>query len=317
MSLNNIYLYQIFLKIRRKSNKGLLIFLLINQFLISGFCALLSNHWYIGILIGILLNLIVITLMISPFGEWSVRTSNGCGQIDHDSEDYKRFYRIFKEAHQMALEEDPHTPEQVDLFFRPDADINAFATGRHTICINLGTRVLDDATIYGIFAHELGHLAHFDTDDHILIYSSSVFIEGYLRLSLICMWFVTVISWIVALFTRDDDSLIVHLFISFAYFMTYRMYQLFSKVWSKVGRALTKKTCREEEYDADEFACLLGGGEALIRFFDNGRPPVKEAGLFALLAEDHPAEENRVARMREFLAAHEGELPVNPYEEEV
>jgi len=301
--LDDIYIVQLFRKIVRHSNYGLAVYLIINQILISGFLAMCTRHWYIGALIGVLLNLIVVTAILSPFGEWYLRCACECGDIDHDSPEYKRITAIFEAAHARARALDPNVPEQVDLYFRDDDSFNAFATGRHTICINTGTLAADDEMIYAVFGHELGHLAHRDTDDFALITGGNVFIDGFRTAMRIGSAMMVVCMSIAGIFIGGEEGWFMDWVGRLSHRLTLFIDGLLALIWFHLGLILIRKTSREQEFEADAFSVEIGGGPALIRLFsgNDSQPSKKERGLFAVLEADHPDDEARVARMQAIL----------------
>src|SRR5690606_35835163 len=84
----------------------------------------------------------------------------------------------FKEVLKQARELDPHISEDVKLYIRNTQDVNAFAIGRKTICITDGLLKAPVEQIKATIAHEIGHVAHRDTD-WILVISVGNFIVTF------------------------------------------------------------------------------------------------------------------------------------------
>ena len=175
-----------------KENIPLCIYLLINVVIMGLVCTMFTEgNVLLGMLAGLVVYIISITVTLSPFGEWLLRKRTGCGPIT-DQNVAARITPLFNEVYARAKKEYPSLPDDISLFMNEDKSPNAFATGRRTVCITRGLLNMSDDQIKGTLGHEFGHLAHKDTDKVLVISIGNTFITA------ICMKVViTFVSFII------------------------------------------------------------------------------------------------------------------------
>ncbi len=189
-----MYLFDFLRRLFRKSNIPVVIYLVINVFIIAvgiklalDFLAL-SGATVVGMaetsgtssahpilekmfemqymtcfLGGIIVYGFCLAIALSPVGEFIVRRQTGCTVIRRV--DQINFIEpIFREVYDKALEMDPMLSRRIRLYINDDQSANAFATGRRTICITEGLLHQTPDMIKATLAHEFGHLSHKDTD---------------------------------------------------------------------------------------------------------------------------------------------------------
>ena len=299
--LKKVYIFDFLSRMVKKSNIPLFIYLLLNiviiGLIVTLFCQL-PIYW--GILAGLILYTASISIALSPIGEAILRHQTGCRKIE-DPEIIERLYPLFKEVYYKAKQAEPKISNDVRLFMNDDDCPNAFATGRKTMCVTQGLLELDDEAIKATLGHEFGHLAHKDTDRILVVRIGNTFISAIAIMfqigALMMEWF----SYIVGIFTGNDEGFLVAMFGTIARVITMFVINVFLKLWDLLGVALCMKTSRNNEYEADEFSVTLGyanGLVALLSFIGGEKPK----GLFATLASSHPASSDRIARIRQIAA---------------
>ncbi len=112
---------------------------------------------------GILVYGVCLFISLSPIGEFAVRRQAGC-RVIRRVDQINFIEPIFREVYDKARELDPSIPRNVRLYINEDKSPNAFATGRRTICITEGLLHENPEHIKATLAHEFGHLSHKDTD---------------------------------------------------------------------------------------------------------------------------------------------------------
>lgn len=304
----------------RKSNTTVVIYLIINYILISAIIGLLfSGGGGIGILLGFVVGLVAyiisLALALSPVG-------SGCCGCSVNAIRLKSYLRIandilpiFQEVYQQARREDSSIAPDIKLYFTENEDENAFALGRKTIAVTTGglQNPMFREQLKGILGHEFGHLAHKDTDLLLLITVGNMIITigiTILKIIILAATFLfnavaTIVGW---LSHGDRDHGICVFFLklgtSIASFLSLVFINLFMRLWTKIGQLLVMKGSRENEYEADAFACLLGYGRELYSFFQSmgGEEEVSKLGI---LVSTHPPTALRMERVQNLINEQE------------
>ncbi|MCR5597869.1 MAG: M48 family metalloprotease [Lachnospiraceae bacterium] len=189
-----MYLFDFLRRLFRKSNIPVIIYLVINVFIIAlgiklvlviialfgasfiGFAdvngavteypileKMFEMQYMTCFLGGVLVYGVCLFIALSPIGEFIVRWQAKC-KVIRRVDQINFIEPIFREVYDKAKEMDPSLPRNVRLFINEDKSPNAFATGRQTICITEGLLYETPDHIKAILAHEFGHLSHKDTD---------------------------------------------------------------------------------------------------------------------------------------------------------
>ena len=291
----------------KKNNIPILIYLVLNVFIITWiFYALSSsdstvepNFWGC-LLTSIVIYAISILIALSPIGEWILRVQNECKKIKR-KEQIAVIGPIFNEVYAKAKERYPDLSDDITIYIRPKSrkkddyeGANAFAAGRRTICITEELLYQPEDQIKAVLAHEFGHLAHHDTDIILVITVGNMIITAIIS-------FVLIISAILKVLfggmsqSKDGGAVGVAGLIMTALFTF--VINLMNRVWSQIGVWLCMKSSRSNEYLADEVSFNLGYGVPLCEFLD-AAGDYKAEGLFAALASSHPDTDDRIARLQ-------------------
>lgn len=280
----------------RKNNIPIYIYLILNIFVIYILFGLAfsTSNFIIVFLFSLGIYVVSLVIAISPFGEWILRLHSGCRKIKRkDQIDY--IEPIFKEVLKQARELDPHISEDVKLYIRNTQDVNAFAIGRKTICITDGLLKAPVEQIKATIAHEMGHIAHRDTD-WILVISVGNFIVTFVYI--IVRVFGKMMSTFFELLPSSDNLTdggvkvagMVQSYITDAIIIALMW------AWTKIGILLVMKSNRDNEFEADKFAFNLSYGNALCELLDSSTESSTK-GLFANLMSSHPDKNDRIAAL--------------------
>lgn len=286
------YFADFFVRMKRRSNYPVLIYMLLNTYIIGEiFSGVFGMPFWTAYLVGLVIYGISLMLALSPLGEWYLRWEAGCKKIKR-KEFIDRLEPLFYSVYEKAKKQDPSISDEVQFYMSEDPSPNAFATGRKTVCITKGLLSLDDAQIKGILGHEFGHLAHKDTDLVLLVYVGNMIFNAIIMIINVVVLIVMAIGMGTFIRSEKLSALLTHLLYTVTVgFLLW--------IWAKIGLWLTMKTSRNNEYEADEFSFELGYGNGLcsgLEAIASGGAPDK--GLFAGLAASHPDTDDRIARLQ-------------------
>ena len=301
-----MYIYDFFRLIPRKSNLTILVYLIINIFLMSfivGGLFFSQYPFFIQFIIGFDVYFLSLLISLSPLGEAYLRFQQKCKKLTR-KEDINKIEPLFREVYAKARKLENSIPPDVQIYINEDDSPNAFATGRKTICICRGLLDRPDDEIKAVLAHEFGHLAHHDTD-LILVVSVGNSLINLFVVGLRIVIDIISIGMSIALSAAPGTSnhagdigikiqhLLAHVFI-----------QVLVKIWTQIGVFLVMKSSRENEFEADEFAYNLGYGNDLCACLDSIAPDSKLDGLFASLEASHPQTSDRIGRLQSLGATY-------------
>lgn len=308
-----MYIFDFFKRMTRKANLPVLIYLVLNVFIIGYMVQLLLGGGLNGseneiipfwqaMLMGLVIYIISLVIALSPLGEWMLRVQTGCKKIERV--EIKNYIEpIFEKVLAEARREDPSIPEDVKIFINGDESANAFATGRKTVCITEGMLGRPREEIEAALAHEFGHLAHKDTDLILVVAVGNLIVTGFILGIRIVIELVHIFIALIGIMIGGGEGLI-----TIAANALYRLLMIaivagLTWLWTKIGVVLVMKSSRANEFEADAFAYKLGYGNelcALIDSFDSSNTK----GLFANLASSHPDKHARIARLQEMGATY-------------
>lgn len=277
--------------LRQRSNIGVVIYLVLNIFVLSFFFMAAGLEGITGIAVVIGVYAFSLCIALSSIGEWFLRWQNGCRKIKR-KEYLNKIEPLFLEVYGKARQLNPAIPSDVKIFLNSDPVPNAFATGRKTICITKGLLQLSDEEIKAILAHEFGHLSNKDTDLLLLVYVGNVVVSAIFAV-------LNILFLIADYFTAQSFGGIVGAILFF--------YKLFIRIllnigmwsWTQIGRLLVLSSSRANEYKADEFAFNIGYGYHLASALDKLSDSTPEQGLWKALQSTHPRTDDRVAKLQD------------------
>ncbi|MDQ0337394.1 heat shock protein HtpX [Caldalkalibacillus uzonensis] len=276
-----------------KRNVGAGIYLILNIllviFLFGGF-----DHPQ-GIVTGLFIYALSLTIALSPVGEWVLRKQLGCKPLVR-REHIERLQPLFEEVKERARALDPSIPQDVKLFISNDNEPNAFATGRKTICVTKGFLQYSDEQIKATLAHEFGHLSKKDTDLILFISVGNLIVATIFVIYRIIFY---IIGFMAGAVYRSLAPIIITIFVDL-------ILVGLIWIWTKIGTLLVMHSNRQNEYFADDFARRCGYGEHLISVLDSLSQHDQSSGkgLWANLAASHPDADQRIARLEKVVAAN-------------
>ena len=296
-----MYLIDFFKKLFKSKNIGIVIWLVFNILIfIFSFISVIPNYPILGLLCGISVYVVTISIVLSPVGEWFFRLINGCKKII-DPSIINRLTPLFKEVYARAKINDPNLSPNIKLYMINDHYPNAFALGRNTVCVTRGLLHFDDEKIKGIFAHEFSHLSNKDTDFLLFIYIGNLFMTCAFMIARVM---IGIMSFILGVATSDDDDFDIIKGLRgliFSYIADF-FYVIAVGLYTKLGLILVRHSMRKQEYEADKFAYDLGYGEqlrdALTELLDVNETPKNFA---ANLMSTHPDTFSRIDKLNIYL----------------
>lgn len=282
-----MYLIEFVKKSMRKSKIGVLIYLVLNMFVVIGlFSGGFTN--ITGILVGIIAYAISLAIALSPIGEFILRLQIGAKKI-HRQDYLNRLTPLFNEVYQKAKVLDPTLPEGIKIYINKDLNRNAFATGRKKICLTKGILDSSDEEIKATFAHEFGHLSARDTDLILLITIGNLFATAFFVLYRFTFLF---IGLFMGIMNRSLSTVLLTFFVDLV--LVGMMW-----IWTKFGTILVMHSSRQQEFEADTFAHNLGYGSSLITLLDSFHEnEIYTKGIFSNLTSSHPDPDERIGKLQ-------------------
>lgn len=306
-SNSSIYIVEFMGALFKAHNIPVIIYMLMNVVFITAFCFLLFPDVRFAIPIGLAVYLLSLIIALSPIGEKILRFQTKCSPLT-DQAVMQRIMPIFEEAKRRATitanAEGRTIPDDVQLFYNDDSGMNAFATGRKTVCFTKGILSADDEMLLATFEHEFGHIAHHDTDSILLITVGNLIFSGIITFFRIGIFLSEIMFHIIGIFLGGDEGIFMILMGSLSRFLSLIFVDLFMLIWTGFGNLLVLKSSRSREFLADEFAFRCGKGrelQAMLAFLEGGHF-AKTTGLFATLKSSHPDTVDRIAALQKLEA---------------
>ena len=174
-------------------------------------------------------------------------------------------------------------------------DLNAFAVGSNNIAVTLPLLTnLRTNEIAGILAHEMGHIQNRDTNTALLTSTMGSFgnlvirIYSYITLILQLISFIPIIGWFTSIIS---------------WFFVIQIW-LFQFLMQLPLHLITMFSSRQDEYEADLYACKIGLGAELyngLLYITQGEA---QMGFAARILSSHPATKQRLERIEKYVNAN-------------
>lgn len=300
-----MYLVDFFKRMTRKANIPVLIYLVLNIFVIAGivnFCFAGEIGFFVSLLLGILLYGISLCVALSPIGEWILRLQSGCKEIKR-VEDREFIEPIFNEVYEKARQLDPTIAKDVKIYMSDDKEPNAFATGRKTICLTEGLLHMPVDQIKATIGHEFGHLAHKDTDLILVVAVGNLIVTTFILGIRLIINLMHIIFSICTIFIGGSEGAFAAIVNSLYHALITAIVAGLTWIWTKIGVLLVMKASRANEFEADEFSYNLGYGNELCMLLDTICGSGAK-GLFANLASSHPDKDARIGKLQQLGATY-------------
>ena len=183
-------------------------------------------------------------------------------------------------------------PSDYELYVAAVPELNAFALGNRHITATRGLlQYMDDRELAGVLAHEVGHLQKGHTRAGLFICGMSWFgdiiVQVYGLMNFLCrlvLW-IPVFGW----------------FVAFVMFLINLQHAFFIYLLAIPAKFLTLCGQRQEEYEADRYACTIGLGAELKKGLRDMEAYYGEQkmGFFDRIRSDHPDTKKRIERITE------------------
>ena len=296
-----MYFIDFFKKVFKLKNIGIIIWMVINLFIIIGFfpstkAVTNASEALVTVIRGVVIYTVSVALALSPIGEAIFRAMNGCREIS-DPSMLNRLTPLFNEVYEKAKLKDPNLSQNIRLYMVDQPYPNAFALGRNTVCVTSGLLYLSDDEIKGIFAHEFAHLSNKDTDITLFIYVGNL-IASVMFLILRVVLFI--ISFFLGSMTGRRNSAARGFVLAATLDL---IYAAIVGLYTKLGILLVNYSNRNHEFEADKFAYDLGYGRELRDALTELQGEnVKPSGFVANLMSSHPETYLRIEKLNKYLS---------------
>ena len=296
-----MYFIDFFKKVFKLKNIGIIIWMVINLFIIIGFfpstkAVTNASEALVTVIRGVVIYTVSVALALSPIGEAIFRAMNGCREIS-DPSMLNRLTPLFNEVYEKAKLKDPNLSQNIRLYMVDQPYPNAFALGRNTVCVTSGLLYLSDDEIKGIFAHEFAHLSNKDTDITLFIYVGNL-IASVMFLILRVVLFI--ISFFLGSMTGRRNSAARGFVLAATLDL---IYAAIVGLYTKLGILLVNYSNRNHEFEADKFAYDLGYGRELRDALTELQGEnVKPSGFVANLMSTHPETYLRIEKLNKYLS---------------
>ncbi len=284
-----MYFFSVFKHIFKVSNIGTLIFFFLNAFMVIGLFSAAGPEALLEITI---LYIISIFIALSTVGEWFLGLISGARRMTR-TDMRNRIVPLLTRVHNKALIKSPDMTKVITLKVMYDPNPNAFALGRHTICVTEGLFDLPDEMIEGILAHEVGHLACHHTDIQLLIGGGNFIITAFLFIVKIFAALFTLLGAIFSITDKDDSSA------GCAFSIFGLICSAMVWLWTKFCMLFLMWSSRKNEYVADKYAMEIGYGYELAAALDSIGTGVPQSSFMKALYSSHPETHDRIGKLQE------------------
>lgn len=285
-----MYIVSLFKRIFRVSNIGTIIFFLLNAFMVIGMFASAGPESLRTIIV---IYLISVVFALSPIGEWVLGLMSGARRMTR-VDMRNRMIPIITRVHNKSLTKTPDMTRIINLKVMYDPNPNAFALGRHTICVTEGLFDLPDEMIEGILAHEMGHLACHHTDIQLLIGGGNFIVTFALLFVKLIASIMTFIGSLFS-FSRDESARGCGCTFSIVGVICSVMIWL----WTKFCMLFLMWSSRANEYVADKYAMEIGYGYELAAALDSIGTGMPQNSFMKALYASHPETHDRIGKLQE------------------
>jgi heat shock protein HtpX len=275
----------------KRSSIGTIIFFVLNASLIIGLFAVAG---YQSLIVGVFLYALSVMISFSRFGEWILCIMAGARKMTRV--DMKiRMIPLLELVYNKAKKKTPSLTNKIVLKVSYTPEANAYAIGRHTICVTEGLFKLPDDVIQGILAHEVGHLAYRHTQIQLLIGGGNFIMTILILIMKLIYILATMFSFgsFFSDFRRHGCmqgclSALPGLFVAGIVWL-----------WTKFCMFFLMWSMRENEYDADAYAFQLGYGLGLAKALDAIGTSEPQESFFKALYSTHPNTHDRIGRLQQ------------------
>ena len=283
-----MYIFSFLKHLFRPSNIGVIIFFLLNASMVIGMFAAGGQE---SLTVVIILYILSILIALSSVGEWFLGLMSGARKMTR-LDMRNKVQPLVQRVYDKALVKTPDMTKAINIKVMYDPNPNAFALGRHTICVTEGLLTsLPDEMIEGILAHEIAHLACHHTDTQLLIGGGNYIVTFFITVMKIISGIMTFIG---SLFVFNKDTRETGCLFSLFGLITSGIVWL----WTKFCMLFLMWSSRANEYAADKYAMEIGYGYELAAALDAIGTGVPQSSLMKALYSTHPETNDRIGRLQ-------------------
>lgn len=294
-----MYIFGFFKALLKPKNFLPALYFLVNAAIIFGLFMLIpyqivddgfKNKIYLG-LIGLAVNLFFIMISLSPLGEatWRMRNRIKKQPEYNYSSLWQNALAVFEEVKSRAKSV-ARISNKVTLYYSPTNDLNAYALGHRTVIVTRKMLEVHPEYLKGVLAHELGHIAHGDSDLKLGINVANGILSVFMTV-------VSMLSYIlIGIFFGDKNGRLNGLGILINFLFNVLILGLF-RLWTLVGVLCINWTSKKDEYRADGFAKELGYDRQLASFLSTIDGSKTKTSKFDLMFQTHPDTVDRVSAL--------------------
>lgn len=285
-----MYIISLLKRIFRPSNMGTIIFFLLNASMVI---SIFGSEDPASLKYVLIIYVISVFLSLSPLGEWFLGVMAGARKMSR-LDMRNRIAPLLTRVHNKALLKTPDMTKVIRLKVMYDPNPNAFALGRHTICVTEGLFDLPDEMIEGILAHELGHLAYHHTDIQLLIGGGNFIVTLILLIAKAVAGIFTGLGTLLS-FGRSSGARGCGCSFSVVGIICAALVWL----WTKFCMLFLMWSSRANEYVADKYAMEIGYGYELAAALDSIGTGMPQNSFVKALFSSHPETNDRIGKLQE------------------
>ena len=201
-------------------------------------------------------------------------------------------YEYIKDILLPICEKENKTLDDYEIYIQDTKFMNAYAYGKRFIIITMGMlKSLPKEEITGILAHEAGHIHYGDT--RMTQLTNSMEFCGNAAVKVLCVF-----NHICGLFTFIPCINFIAMVFSWMFSLMIFGIEFFIHTPCTLIKLFF---FRQDEYDADRYACELGFADEIYKGLSHICEDDKDMSFLQHIWDTHPKLENRLERIRGFM----------------
>ena len=240
--------------------------------------------------IALIFYAVSVPFAFSPIAEKLWRVTSGVRPLRLKSEKI-RLIPLFKEVYIRVVKIHGNKISRgIKLYIQESMDINAYAFGKGTLVLTLGSvQLLNDECLKGLIAHELGHFENGDTQRNLLMTVGNFFMSLLMKLA-----------------DNLRNGLVKASEGSFVVGCVRGIYDFFYTILRGIrflGDLILMPVSRQNEYMADGFANRCGFGEELAEVLNEiyGVSISSPKTIKEMIKATHPPITKRIEHLEKYL----------------
>ena len=197
------------------------------------------------------------------------------------------------------------------MIFQRLLKVAVCAIGRKTMCVSKGAYELSDEELEARMAHEMAHIANFDSSripsimvsgavGNIFIFLLKIGVMLFLMM--MCTWVMAMMGVILLFVLVLSGGAINYIFVLLEYYLkglraAFDVMLIKVVSWAYVGEIMCIRGNSKCEYDADKFAYKLGYGEGLKNMLEEDKEYENSYIDFNNVGYKHPSSKDRLKHL--------------------